>query len=318
MRERKSGVPMATPRRTPALRLAALLALTLLVPALAGCSSNAVRADIVTAGYPEYFLASRIAGTTHSTVLLGKPGTSVHDFDPDTQDIDTMQHAKVVLLHGMSLEQWGDKAKAAVTSGPQFITTAPSAASLGLSDYFAPPPNGDPGLTVDPHTWTDPYAYAQEAKVVEGALAGVFPQDAAAIHANAASLVSDLMALHASFKAGLQNCQRHEIVTNHDAYFYLAHQYNFSTYALHGITPDDTPTQQQVQDAIDAINRDHLPVIFLEDGTSPSAVQSIVDQTHVKVDILSPNEVRPDSGDYITVQQSNLVKLQSALGCTGA
>jgi zinc transport system substrate-binding protein len=306
------------PARSP-LRTALLPAALLLATGLAGCAnSNAVRADIVTAGYPEYFLASRIAGTTHSTILLGKPGTSVHDFDPDTQDIDTMQHAKVILLHGMSLEQWGDKAKAAVgTSGPQFITTAPSAASLGLSNYFAPPPNGDAGLTVDPHTWTDPYAYAQEAKVVEDALANVFPQDAAAIHANAASLVSDLTALHTSFKAGLQNCQRHEIVTNHDAYFYLAHQYNFSTYALHGITPSGEPTQQQVQDAIDAINRDHLPVIFLEDGTSPTAVQSIVDQTHVKVDILSPNEVKPNAGDYITVQQGNLVKLQGALGCTG-
>jgi zinc transport system substrate-binding protein len=308
-----------TPRK-PAIKLAGLLAVCVLAPTLAGCAgNNAVRADVVTGGYPEYYLASRIAGDTHSVILLGKPGTSVHDFDPDAQDIDTMQHAKVVLLHGMSLETWGDKARNAMGSGgPQFLTTAPSPASLGLREYFAPPPNGDPGLTVDPHTWTDPAGYRAEAKNVESALVQVFPENAATIHANAAQLDSDLANLDVSFHAALRNCARHEVVTNHDAYFYMAHQYNFTQFPLHGINPDDTPTQKDVQDAIDAIKRDHLPVIFLEDGTPASAVQSIVDETHVRVDVLSPNEVKPDSGDYITVQQDNLVKLKDALGCSGA
>ncbi|MHB8632852.1 MAG: metal ABC transporter substrate-binding protein [Thermoplasmatota archaeon] len=311
---------MRTPRSMPTAQAVGLMVVSLLAAVLAGCTgSNAVRADIVTGGYPEYYLAARIAGTTHSVLLLGKPGTGVHDFDPDAQDIDTMQHAKVVLLHGLSLESWGDKARNAMgAGGPPFFTTAPTPASLGLSHYFAPPPNGDPGLTMDPHTWTDPAAYRQEAKNVEASLVQVFPESAGTLHANAAQLDSDLAILDAAFHAGLQNCARHEVVTNHDAYFYMAHQYNFSQYALHGINPDDAPTQKDVQDAIDAIKRDHLPVIFLEDGTPQSAVQSIQDETHVRVDVLSPNEIKPASGDYVTVQQDNLAKLADALGCRGA
>jgi zinc transport system substrate-binding protein len=107
------------------------------------------------------------------------------------------------------------------------------------------------------------------------------------------------------------------IVTNHDAYFYLGHEYNITTDALHGITPDSDATPQDVQAAITTIQNDHLTVIFLEDGTSPSAVQSIVDQTHVKVDVLTPNEEPPGpgQGDYVARQYGNLVKLENALGC---
>jgi ABC-type Zn uptake system ZnuABC Zn-binding protein ZnuA len=125
--------------------LTALVAIPVFAAAFAGCTSilnssgtpgsSAGPAEIVTGGYPEFYLADRIAGGTHTVVLLGKPGASVHAFDPDPSDIATMKAAKLVLLHGMSLEQWGDKAKAAMgTGGPVFNVTAPSPASLGLKD----------------------------------------------------------------------------------------------------------------------------------------------------------------------------------------
>ncbi|MHB8586728.1 MAG: metal ABC transporter substrate-binding protein [Thermoplasmatota archaeon] len=297
------------------------LALAVAGSCLAGClgsGSGALQTDIVTAGYPEYFLALRIAdGTSHGVKLLGAPGASVHDFDPSASDISTMQHAKIVLIHGMGLESWASRAEQAMSSGgPAFNATAPSPASLGLSAYLAPPPNGDAGLTIDPHTWTDPVGYAAEARNVEAALNNTFPQDAPTFLSNTNELVRELRALDQAFHVGLAACSRQEIVTNHDAYFYLAHQYNFSQISLHGITPDSEATQQEVQDVINAIEQNHIPVVFLEDGTSPSAVQSIVDATHVQVATLSPNEERPPAGqDYFTRQLSNLVHLEEALGC---
>src|SRR5436190_2191980 len=88
------------------------------------------------------------------------------------------------------------------------------------ADIFNATPPG-----ADPHVWLDPALMAAMSRKVGDALASALPAAASTIRANTATLVEDLDALDMEFRRGLSHCARHEIVTSHAAFAYLAARY---------------------------------------------------------------------------------------------
>ena len=179
-------------------------------------------------------------------------------------------------------------------------------------------------LDYDPHSWLNPLAFMAQASIVEDALTAAFPAGEEVFKANAASYTTQLLALHVAFDtafgeggACMVEGQEKIVAANHNAYSYIAVQYDIQFMTVHGLDPEGEPSPEDVAKVVDFINEEGITVLFVEEYTDQSAVQSIVDETGVSIQTLYTMEMAPSDTDdtYMTMMTKNLENLVAGIGC---
>ena len=186
---------------------------------------------------------------------------------------------------------------------------------------------GQEAFEYDPHSWLDPLAFKEQAKVVLDALKAAFPEHESTFTSNAESYMSQLDSLHADFLTALPSestCTDTKVIANHNAYSYLAKRYDLKFISIHGLDPEGEPSAADIAEAVEEIKEDGITVLFIEEYTSVSAVDSIVQQTTsdtmpggVSVQYLYTMEMEPkdSSDDYISMMRKSMNNLKDGLGC---
>ena len=94
--------------------------------------------------------------------------------------------------------------------------------------------------------------------------------------------------------------------------------------SIHGLDPEGEPSAADIAEAVEEIKEDGITVLFIEEYTSVSAVDSIVQQTTsdtmpggVSVQYLYTMEMKPkdSSDDYISMMRKSMNNLKDGLGC---
>ena len=111
------------------------------------------------------------------------------------------------------------------------------------------------------------------------------------------------------------------IVTQHEAFAYLATRYNLTQYAIQGLSPDQEPTPAKIQEILQIVNETGTQYIFFEELVNPAVAQALASEAHVQTMVLSPIEglaleERQRGDDYFTLMRMDLANLRTALGCT--
>ena len=179
----------------------------------------------------------------------------------------------------------------------------------------------------DPHSWLDPLAFKEQAKVVLEALKAAFPDHEDDFTSNAESYMLQLDSLHADFQSSLPSestCTETKVITNHNAYSYMAKRYDLEFISIHGIDPEGEPSAADIAEAVEEINEEGITVLFVEEYTATSAVDSIVEKTisdtmpnGVDVEYLYTMELPPKDSDddYISLMRKSMESLKNGLGC---
>ena len=179
-------------------------------------------------------------------------------------------------------------------------------------------------LDYDPHSWLSPLAFKAQVNVVLDGLTAAFPAGEDVFKANADIYAAQLTALDVAFDTafgedGLCMAGNHEktVAANHNAYSYIAVQYGIQFMTVHGLDPEGEPSPEDVAKVVNFINEEGITVLFVEEYTDQSSVQSIVDETGVSIQILYTMEMAPsDSSDnYMTMMTKNLENLVAGIGC---
>ncbi|DAC48156.1 MAG TPA: zinc ABC transporter substrate-binding protein, partial [Candidatus Thalassarchaeaceae archaeon] len=176
----------------------------------------------------------------------------------------------------------------------------------------------------DPHSWLDPVSFNEQLKLVQEKLTMAFPDGAVAFAENADAYSIELTELHDRFEqvlgnqgtcvtAGLQRV----IVANHNAYSYISVRYNLDILTIHGLDPEGEPSPAEVAEVIEHIKEEGITTLFVEEYTDQTAVQSIVEETGVEVQVLYTMEMRPSdsSDDYLSMMNKNIENISSGIGC---
>jgi len=179
-------------------------------------------------------------------------------------------------------------------------------------------------LNFDPHSWLNPLAFKAQVTVVQDALAAAFPSGAEKFQSNADAYSAELTALDAAFNAAFGEdgtCsaggQEKTVAANHNAYSYIAVQYDIQFVTVHGLDPEGEPSPEDVAKVVNFINEEGISVLFVEEYTDQSSVQSIVDETGVEIKILYTMEMAPSdsSDDYVSMMSKNIENLADGMGC---
>jgi zinc transport system substrate-binding protein len=168
----------------------------------------------------------------------------------------------------------------------------------------------------DPHVWLDPVRLATIASAVADRLAEVDPDSAAGYRERAGELADELTALDGELREGLASCERQEVVTSHDAFGYLADAYGLEQVAVAGLSPEDEASPRRLAEVAAQAEAAGVTTIFFEESVSPKVAESLAREVGATATVLSPLELAPESGDYLSAMRDNLQRLRTALGCS--
>ena len=176
----------------------------------------------------------------------------------------------------------------------------------------------------DPHSWLDPLSFNEQLNLVKEKLTMTFPEGAEIFATNAAAYSTELVQLHTEFvdafgdqgtcaAAGLNP----SFVANHNAYSYISKRYGVDIMTVHGLDPEGEPSPAEVAEVVDHIKEEGITVLYVEEYTDQTAVQSIVEETGVQIKILYTMEMRPSDSDddYISMMNKNVQNMISGIGC---
>jgi zinc transport system substrate-binding protein len=261
----------------------------------AGCGGGrSSDREIVAAFYPVAFAAQQLAPPGTKVVDLTPPGVEPHDLELKPSDVSKVKSARLVLLLGHGFQP---QVESAAGSGDRVVR---------LLDT--------PGLRLhdtDPHVWLDPVRYALLVRRI-----------AATLHRPSAAepLLARLRRLDREYRAGLHGCARHEIVTSHEAFAYLAERYGLTQVAITGISPEAEPTPQRLRHVVDVVRSTGATTVFFETLVSPRIADTVAQESGAKTAVLDPIEgltpaEQRAGDDYFTLMRHNLHALRAALGC---
>ncbi|HEY8777818.1 MAG TPA: zinc ABC transporter substrate-binding protein [Gaiellaceae bacterium] len=279
-------------------RIVLILVLTMM---LAGCGtgSSGGSKSVVAAFYPLAYAAERI-GPSFNVQNLTPPGSEPHDLELTPQEVAAIQDASVVLYlsHGF---------QPAVSKAVEQARGKKVDILAGLPLH--PADGAEAGLTADPHVWLDPILFARVAAKI-----------GAALDRPATALVADLHSLDTEYRQGLSDCKRHEIVTSHAAFGYLAARYGLEQVSITGLSPEAEPTPQQLAHVIQIVRRTHATTVFFETLVSPRLADTVAREVGARTAVLDPIEgltpAEQKRGDnYLTLMRRNLAALRKALAC---
>ena len=183
---------------------------------------------------------------------------------------------------------------------------------------------GEEAFDYDPHSWLDPLSFNEQLKLVQDKLTMTFPDGTEAFAENTEAYSAQLTQLHDRFEVALGDqgtCVTggfdKTIVANHNAYSYISVRYDIDILTVHGLDPEGEPSPAEVAEVVEHIKEEGITVLFVEEYTDQSAVQSIVEETGVEVQILYTMEMRPsdNTDDYLSMMNKNIVNIVTGIGC---
>ncbi len=245
--------------------------------------------------YPLAYAAEQSGGPAVSVYNLTPAGAEPHDLELAPDDVRRIQEADVVLLLGHGFQPQVERAAKSSSGRVALLLDTPG---LGQRDN-------------DPHVWLDPGRYSLLVHRIGEILHA---------RAGAAALARRLSALDSEYRRGLAECARHEIVTSHAAFGYLAARYGLEQISIEGLTPEAEPTPAELRHVAEFVRRRHVTTIYFETLVSPKLAQTLARETGTKTAVLDPIEgLTPEAiehgADYFSVMRANLANLRSGLGC---
>lgn len=212
------------------------------------------------------------------TGLMGA-GVDPHLYQPTERDIRAMNTADVVVYSGLNLEG-------------QFDAVFRALREQGVTVYSLAQPVKDAGFVIgafeeaaaqigsdDPHFWFDPRNWAVAARDLAGDLQELDREQATIYAENGNTYAAQLDALYAWADEGMRSVpggQRY-LVTSHDAFQYFGAAFGWRMAAIQGISTEDEAGVGDIQQTVDFVIENGIPVLFVESSIPPDTIEAVIE-----------------------------------------
>lgn len=254
--------------------------------------------------------ATQVGGEQINLTVLLQPNQDAHDLELQPSQIRALDAADVVLINGLGLDAFMDRALESTGQHAVVVTDGTSALE---GENMA----GDR----DPHVWFN----VENAKVmvdnITQALAEADPANRQALEAKAEAYLEKLDALEAEIRQQVSQvppaCRK--LVTNHDVLGHYAEAYGFEVVGaiIPATSTQARPSASRVAEIVELIRSEDVPAIFADTSVSPDLVNQVGREAGVQVvDDLYGDSLGPEGSDgatYIDMMRSNTEKIVGAL-----
>lgn len=308
-------------------------ATALLVAACGGSASDTGSATpgaplrVVAGFYPLAYAAEQVGGDAVEVVNLTPPGGEAHDLELSPQQVAEIGEADLV-VYIPGFQPALDDAIAQVA--PERALDVTQALALLPAEDHAHEGEGEHAdehadehsdehsdeLAGDPHVWLNPLNMATIGDEIASRLTALRADGP--FTAGAQSLSSAMDALNTQWAEGTAECRSRDLVVSHEAFGYLAEQYDFAQIGIAGLSPDAEPSPARLAEVADLVRARGITTIYYETLVDPAVAETLAAETGAQTAILDPLEglLEGSTGDYVTVMQANLEQVRTGQGCT--
>lgn len=247
-----------------------LISALLLMPAMGAVAQDDDRLNVVATSTYVADVTRIVGGDAVDVIGLMGSGVDPHLYQPTEADIRAMNEADAVFYNGLHLEGQFDEVFAAL--GESNIRTYAVAKPIVDNGFVLPA-----GDTDDPHIWNDPRNWQLVAQGVADVLSELDPANADTYQANAAAYQAQLDILFAWATEAMQQVPEGQrvLVTSHDAFAYFGDAFGWQVRGLQGISTEDEAGVGDIQDLVNFIVENAIPVIFVESSVPPDTIEAV-------------------------------------------
>ncbi|MCE5322176.1 metal ABC transporter substrate-binding protein [bacterium] len=292
-------------------QLAVLTIVTIvIVCGAAGCGhrqSRPERMQVAVSIGPLGDFAKNVGGDNVDVHILVQPGASPHTYQLTTDQMEMLSKASVLVLNGVNLEFWADKAIDAANNSKLVVVKTANGLPIIDSGDDHDHPGGNP------HVWLNPIYAVHQVKMIRDAFIKADPEHKEQYDKNAAQYINKLMQLDKQIRQRVKTFTSKDFIAFHPAWVYFAREYGLNQVAVIEETPGREPAPSELGDIVKVCKRINAKAIFSEPQFSPKAAQVIADECGAQVLMLDPMGKAPDY-DYIETMHANLDQMTKALG----
>lgn len=292
-----------------------------------GLRETKARPVVMVSTFPLYEAARAVAADAMEIRTIIPFGTDPHVFSPNPQQVADISKSALFVYNGAGFESWAESLKNTLPSGVKVIDMSRHVVlqkseeehhdeEAGHIDEHAHHEHG----AYDPHYWLDIDNMIAMTRTMEAEFSGLLPEKAESFHKNAAAYIDELQTLKSEFAAGLAECNSRTLISNHDAFGYLARANRLENISVIGLSSDEQPSAQTVARIVGLVKEHGIKTIFFEELINDNVAQTIARETGAKALPLQPlaniseDELKSHQ-TYLSVMRSNLAKLREAMEC---
>jgi zinc transport system substrate-binding protein len=276
-------------------------------------------------------VANAVAGDAIDVRSIIPLGGDAHMFSPNPSQVAHISNGILFVYSGAGFETWAEGVKntlpktTEVIDMSQYVTLQKGGeehhdeANHGDEDHRDEHQHHQRGA-YDPHYWLDINNMIKMTQTMDAEFSKLLPDKAEQFHKNAAVYIAELQKLKGEYTAGLRECKNRTLVSNHDAFGYLARSNNLENISVIGLSSDEQPSAKNIADIIRVVKEYGVKTIFFEELINDNVSQTIAKETGAKAVPLQPLEnISEDElkshQTYLSLMRENLKKLREAMEC---
>ena len=285
-----------------------LLILALLLTACA----PAPQAELAATTLPVWQFTCRLTEGTGLTVtrLVTESVSCLHDYTLTVGQMRAIEGADAVILSGAGLEEFLEEALDSADAVIDSSAGIPLLEGGHHHHHEGEEPEKEHHHEHDPHLWLSPACAGIQAQNICAGLSELYPEYRAVFEENLKGLLADLQTLEAYGKESLSGLSRREILTFHDGFAYLAHEFGIEIVEAIEEESGAEASAKELIHMIEEVRHHGIRAIFVEENGSGSAASIIAADTGAAGSTLS---MAMSGDDYFEAMYANIDALKEAL-----
>ncbi len=266
-------------------------------------------------------VANAVGGNEIDVRSIVPLGSDAHMFSPNPTQVAEISGGALFIYNGAGFETWAENLKNVLPKTTQIIDMSQHVALIKSEEehHDEGGDHHDHG-GYDPHYWLNIDNMIKITQMMDSKFSKLLPNKAEQFHKNSTVYSAELQKLKSEYATGLGECKNRTLVSNHDAFGYLAHSNKLENISVIGLSSDEQPSAQTVAHIVEIIKEHGIKTIFFEEMINDNVSQTIARETGAKAVALQPLEnISEDElksqQTYLTIMRENLKKLREAMEC---
>lgn len=240
-------------------------------------------------------LARNVGGDRITLTTLVGPNGDAHVYQPKPADAVAVAAARVVLVNGLHFEGFLQRLIAASGTKALVIEVSKGAKILRVKSdkhqheksakHHHKASHEHHHGTYDPHAWHSIPNALVYVKNIEAAFCTADPQGCSTYRANSKEYSERLKALDLEIRTAISKIPEanRTIISSHDAFGYLSHEYKLRFVALQGISTESEASANDVANMIRQVKRNKASAIFVENVANSRLAEQIARETGIPI-----------------------------------
>ena len=268
--------------------------------------------QITTTIFPYYSIANEVCSEDCNIIMLIKPGSESHTYEPTTEDIMAIKNSDVFIYTGGESDKWVETIISSVDTNKTKI--------IKVMDYIEPIQAEHHGeISYDEHVWTSLRNTGIISQIICDFLCEINPEAKDKYISNTEIFINELNDLDTQFKEVIEVSNKTVVFADRFPFSYFAKDYNLNyVSAFESCAEESEPSIQSMTDIINTVKQENVKNVFYIEFSNQKIADSICEETGTnKLLFHSCHNVSMEDFNngvsYLSLMKNNLKNLKEAL-----